>query len=332
MNIWLNADYDIPDFATLLRSHFGTGVKIICTDHNLDAPLRAYADAFYQEPADKAEFVRQHNIDVFIPREGMVEVRNHISDFTSTCKVLVEPNKILYNILNNKDQAYNLIDSFGVVRVPLACKVNNIVDLSRAIVEFTGKGKRVAIKKPVDIGGVSYREVVFGDTCDTLDSLPKRVISLKSLEQLYKYNPNLELLVMEQLEGPEISVDCIPDRTHPTFIPRLKELGKLREYYHDDTLDSVVKALMSRLDLVYPYNIQFMFSTSGRLTFLELNTRMSDGIHFSHALTGLNIPAIAVEKLLGNPVEIKETHIADKVLAVPTVVPLRDISGWDSTR
>ena len=53
-----------------------------------------------------------------------------------------------------------------------------------------------------------------------------------------------------------------------------------------------------KIGLECPYNIQFKY-LNGIPYFLEVNTRMSGGIHMACAGSGVNIPNIAVKKLLG---------------------------------
>ena len=58
---------------------------------------------------------------------------------------------------------------------------------------------------------------------------------------------------------------------------------------------------MDILKLQYPYNIQYRFYPNQQLKLLEINPRISGGIQQTCAATNLNIPALALAQLLGQP-------------------------------
>ena len=58
------------------------------------------------------------------------------------------------------------------------------------------------------------------------------------------------------------------------------------------------KDIYEQIPLANPCNIQFKY-LEGIPYLLEINTRMSGGVQMACAASGVNIPAIAVNKLLG---------------------------------
>jgi carbamoylphosphate synthase large subunit len=56
--------------------------------------------------------------------------------------------------------------------------------------------------------------------------------------------------------------------------------------------------ILDEIDLKNPCNVQFKYRED-KPYFLEINTRMSGGVHMACKAAGVNIPNLAVNKLLG---------------------------------
>lgn len=108
-------------------------------------------------------------------------------------------------------------------------------------------------------------------------------------------------MVMPYLDGPEISVDCLQTCTGVIAIPRFKSAGRHEEICFDSELIEVTKKIVARSGLEQPCNVQYRVG-NGIIYLLEINTRMSGGIPMSCLGTGVNIPGIALCKLLGRHV------------------------------
>ena len=76
-----------------------------------------------------------------------------------------------------------------------------------------------------------------------------------------------------------------------------------------------------KIGLEYPCNIQFKY-LDGVPYFLEVNTRMSGGIQMACVASGINIPNLAVNKMLGINKEWKlkkETKLVSHV-EIPVII------------
>ena len=107
-----------------------------------------------------------------------------------------------------------------------------------------------------------------------------------------------DLMVMPYLPGNEISVDCLNTEKGLIAIPRFKSISRHENIIFDDGILRTAESIMKKVNLQYPCNIQFKLK-DGIPYFLEINTRMSGGLQMTCEAENINIPAIALNKLLG---------------------------------
>jgi predicted ATP-grasp superfamily ATP-dependent carboligase len=105
------------------------------------------------------------------------------------------------------------------------------------------------------------------------------------------------LLVMPYLDGVEVSVDVLRTASGLVMLPRYKPGGRHEWMRYDAEILSLCEALMARIPLSVPCNIQFKHHT-GHPYLLEINTRMSGGIQLAALASEVNIPNIAINQLL----------------------------------
>jgi len=80
--------------------------------------------------------------------------------------------------------------------------------------------------------------------------------------------------------------------------------------------------MIDNLKLKMPLNIQFMMN-EGKVYLLEINSRMSGGLQLSCKASGINLPSIAINQLLG--IERKWEYpdfISQKVAHIETPICL----------
>lgn len=111
-----------------------------------------------------------------------------------------------------------------------------------------------------------------------------------------------DLMVMPYLPGHEISVDCLNTKKGLIAIPRFKGSARHEKIIFDDHILTMTQSIMKKTSLQYPCNIQFKLL--GEVPYLlEINTRMSGGLQMSCEAENINIPNIALNKLLGTEVD-----------------------------
>ena len=103
---------------------------------------------------------------------------------------------------------------------------------------------------------------------------------------------------MPFLPDEEISVDCLNTCNGLIAIPRIKDATRIERVCYDTGILKTCRDFYCHMPLECPCNVQFKY-LDGIPYLLEVNTRMSGGIQMSCAASKVNIPAIAVGKLLG---------------------------------
>ena len=304
LNHWFSTAYNIIE---LIKAN-NPGFEVVGTNERMESPIRAKCDEWFQEPVLKGrdyvnyclEFCVDHHIDVFMPRRHMVEISKHKEEFEAQdIKVMVDDYRYV-QVLNSKDKAYSLFDIDGLDVVPPHYVVNNVEDFVNAYRVLKQSFKQVCFKFVRDEGGKSYR--LIDNSRKGYEALFKRQTTRMTFDDavasLSEKTPLSPLMVMPYLPGNEVSVDCLRTSAGTIAIPRVKDSSRVERVLYDEAILSKCDELLEIVPLDQPCNIQFKY-LDNRLYFLEINTRMSGGIHMSCAASGVNVPSIAVNKLLG---------------------------------
>ena len=106
------------------------------------------------------------------------------------------------------------------------------------------------------------------------------------------------LMVMPNLSGNEVSVDCLMTAKGLIMLPRVKDPTRIERLSFDEDILAKTREIYDAVRLECPCNIQFKY-LDGMPYFLEVNTRMSGGVQMACLASGVNIPDLAVNKLLG---------------------------------
>lgn len=320
MRIWFNRWFTtVTHFMELIRSNDeGRRFEIFGTHSNMDALYLQYCDYAFTEPTVSGEeyiefclaFCQKHKIDIFIPRKENVLISKRLADFENIgVKVLVCPDSDLMETLDNKAAAYHSImqkeeDGAELVSIPDFYVVNNINDFKLAYESLRAKGNTVCFKPVVGEGATGFR--VIEDKIESIDQLFRRASSRRlpyhyACEILSQQEIFPDLMVLEYLDGPEFSIDCIASAEQLyAAIPRMKGEGRIREIIDHHELIQLAQRFHEHYQIPYIFNIQVKYN-QGVPKLLEINPRMSGGMHFS-CLTGLNLPYLGIKLLLGEDI------------------------------
>jgi hypothetical protein len=258
------------------------------------------------------EFCQKHQIDIFIPRKANVLISKNLGRFEALgVKVLVSPDFGLMEMLDNKAATYESIIQKGqlgdpIFSIPDYYIVNNLEEFKRAYKSLREKGHSVCFKPVEGEGANGFR--VIKEEIDTIDQLFKggsgrRIPYSYACEILSQQDTFPDLMVLEYLEGTEYSIDCVasPDQLF-VAIPRMKGSGRVRELVDHHELIQIAHRFHQEYKLPYAFNIQVKYN-KGIPKLLEVNARMSGGVHFS-CLSGINIPYLAIKILLGEKIDL----------------------------
>jgi len=163
--------------------------------------------------------------------------------------------------------------------------------------------------KPISgIGGNGFKKII--ETMTEIDELylsTGSTIAKERIARILQDSRNVEpFIVMEYLEGDEFSIDCLAYQGELIrAIPRRKIDLYCQNVEHRIDLIVIAQKLTKKFNLSYLYNIQVKYH-KGKLYLLEINTRMSAGIHKS-SLAGVNFLYLAIKLLNGEAVTNRET-------------------------
>lgn len=303
-NHWFSAAYNIM---SLIRQD-NPDYQIIGTNENERSVLSVLCDEWYTEPSLRGdeyvdfclEFCRDHAVSVFMPRREMLSISRRKQDFEMAgVRVMVDDYDIV-NVLNHKDQAYRELKKSGISTIPEYHIVTTVRGFKEAYTDLAGKYREVCIKFVHDEGGKSFRLIdnkrkgyaaLFRkqNTRMTYDAIEE------ALSEREEFSP---LMVMPNLSGDEVSVDCLQTAKGLIMLPRIKDATRIERLCFRDDIIEKTKEVYDAVKLECPCNIQFKY-LDDTLYFLEVNTRMSGGVQMACMAGNVNIPSIAVNKLLG---------------------------------
>ena len=111
-NHWFSTAYHLIE---LMRSGVGVPLTVIGSNSNSKAVYRQVCDEWYSEeelPDEQyvqfcIDFCKSHQVEVFVPRRGLVAICRHIHEFRDIgVKVLLESNSNVVSMLDDKIASY----------------------------------------------------------------------------------------------------------------------------------------------------------------------------------------------------------------------------------
>lgn len=322
MNHWFSTAVNIIDL--LRKDHMD--LRIIGTNEHALSVIKNCCDEWEQEPLLKDEeyvdycldFCKAHNVQVFMPRRGLVKISEYRDRFEEIGVRVMADRYGMVSVLNRKDQAFEYFSEKKIGEVPEYRIVRNVAEFRDAYEFLSRKYEQVCFKFVRDEGGKSYR--LIDNQRKGYAALFKKQTTRMTLDDaadaLSERETFAPVMVMPFLSGDEVSVDCLNTDRGLIALPRIKGYEKYETLRFDDEIIGRCERFQREAMLECPYNIQFKY-LDGIPYFLEVNTRMSGGIHMSCHAAGVNIPQIALRKLLGENAEWqidRETKIVAEIM------------------
>lgn len=309
--IWLNHWFSTAYNIVKLIKESNPNHRVICSNANEFSPIKAACDEWFIVPVLHEneyvdfclDFCFNHQIEVFMPRRHMVAVSQRKNEFEARgIRVMVDDYEAV-KVLNDKVCAYSEFKKRGLGIVPDYRLVTTANEFASAYNELKECYDSVCFKFVRDEGGKSYRRI--DNKAKGYETLFKRKTTRITYEDALAFLSEREsfapIMVMPYLPDEEISVDCLCIAGKVIAIPRIKTESRVEEIRYDDEIIATCDAIVKSFNLQQPCNIQFKL-LHGTPYLLEVNTRMSGGTHMSCLAAGVNIPGLAVEKLLGSEV------------------------------
>lgn len=327
-NHWFSTSYRLIE---LMKQDKEEQIYVIGTNKQIDSVIQEVCDEWYQDPDIGGEeyieyclnFCKEHQVDVFVPRRLMVLISQNRERFEALGVKLMVDNFETISFLNDKAATYDFFRKCEGLHIPDYYIVNMAAQFAEAYEKLKAKYERVCLKFVKDEGGMSFRKIV--DKVDSFKGLrmyPGNDIALDALmSTLGSVEQFDDLMVMPYLPGEEISVDCLSTEDGLIAVPRIKGSARHEKVAFDKDILDMVHIVMGQIRLEHPCNIQFKIK-DGVPYLLEINTRMSGGLQMSCLAAGVNIPNIALNKLLGKRVEwsMDRTEKVVSYIEIPRIV------------
>lgn len=335
MRVWFNHWFSTAyHLINMIKAGDPGKFAVIGSSTNREAIYKQACDEWYYEADGLSSdeyidfcltFCKEHEIDIFAPRRFLVDiVRNAerfdeigVKLFADTCADTIE-------MLDNKLSTYDYFRTLDPEYVPEVRIAKSFEEFKASYEELKRKASRVCYKLVIDEGARSFRVVDDRIECTSalLEKPGAKITWPAALKVLKQYDFSNPMLLMPYLSGVEISADCLATPSGNLIIPRYKTNKRYSEVIFNADVMAECSRMMDKLGLKMPLNIQFK-KDADKLFLLEINPRMSGGLQLSCEATGLNVPSIAINQLLGIERSWKYPAIsAQKVAHIETPICL----------
>ncbi|MBT9775953.1 hypothetical protein GPL15_05480 [Clostridium sp. MCC353] len=327
-NHWFSTSYRLIE---LMKEDEKEEVYVIGSNRKVNAVIQKVCDEWYEEPCLDGEdyinycvdFCREHQVQVFVPRRKMVDISRHMDRFLRMgVRVLVDDYEKIA-LLNDKAAAYQMFKECKGIHVPDYALVRDVDSLETAYASLKERHNDLCIKFVEDEGGMSFRRLKdHVDEYQSLCTYPGNGIAYEDLIRILKPRGTFkDMMIMPYLPGDEISVDCLNTKSGLIAVPRVKGASRDERVVFDEEIHNMCEIILKKVPLQYPCNIQFKLK--GQIPYLlEINTRMSGGLQMSCLSAGVNIPNIALNKVLGREISwdvCREEHIVSYI-EMPVII------------
>ena len=327
LNHWFSTAYSIIDLMKRNEPEF----YIVGSNEVPDAVYSLVCDEWHCEPVMNDDeyieycfdFCDKNRIDVFIPRRKLIAVSRNKKRFEDmNVKVMVDDYELI-SMLNQKTKAYEYFSEHKKLNIPEYRTVRNSIEFAEAYRDLSDKYQKICFKFAQDEGGMSFR--IIDNTKKGYNALFRyRGAGMtfdEAFSALSEKETFPEMIVMPYLAGYEVSADCLSTPSGLIIIPRIKGNTRIEKVEFDEEILNMCRDFHRLCPLEMPFNLQFRY-LDGVPYFLEANTRMSGGIQMSCLACDVNIPNIAVNKLLGIERKWKTDKNIKKIshVEVPVIV------------
>ncbi len=327
-NHWFSTSYRLIE---LMKQDEAQDIYVVGTNRQADSVIKLVCDEWYTEPDvagdDYVEFClafcQKHGIDVFVPRREMIAIsRNRKLFEEKNIRVMLDDYSIV-SVLNDKVKTYELLRDVPGIHIPEFYLVNDAESFAKAYHKLKETYATVCMKFVRDEGGMSFRKIVeVSDKFQALKYYPGTGVSFEDVYETFCAQGTFDdLMVMPYLPDDEISVDCL--QTPQGLIAVTRRKGPVRQelVIYDEYILDMSRKIMEKLDLKNPCNIQFKLC--GDIPYLlEINPRMSGGLQMSCLASGVNIPNIALNRLLGKQIdwEMRQEECVVSYIEIPKII------------
>lgn len=281
----------------------------IVTHHRAGTALSAIADLFSLEPdglkGDQyvdwcLEFATTNGVQIFFPDRSVRDLAAQRGRFNAAgVHLMVPTDHETLDTLDHKGTQYELIGK-DIVDIPDYKIVTNLSQFEEACDDLYSRHERICFKPAVSIFGAGFRALTEeGSAITRLMNGNNTALSMAEARFIFGAEESFrDLMVMEYLPGPEISVDCLALKGEVVrAICRSKIADRMQQVIDNAQTLAATAKLAKHLNLNGIFNAQFRHK-DGVYYLLEINARMSGGLYVTFH-SGVSLPYWAIRLALG---------------------------------
>lgn len=295
-------------------------VKFIGSNGKYNCTYKHVVDEFFVEPvlADAEtyimwalDFCKHHGVDVFFPKAKMKAVAQHRAEFEEIGVTVICDDFETIELFDSKAGVYEYLADKEYDKIPTYYIARTFSEFRKYYKQITSEGDTVIIKYDKDEGAASFRVVTDDFLCiESMNETSMNVLSYDSACKIFQDAEDKDnfkpLMMMPKLSSPEVSVDCYMTKDGEFIaIPRYKLGNRIKQIVITQYLISDCARLQEIFGFKSVYNVQYRWNKFGKPELLEINTRMSGGIHLT-SMCGYSIPKQVLADALGR--KVKQTR------------------------
>lgn len=329
-NIWFNKSFSgiYNAIAAIRHDDVAERYRLLVSHTHADFAAFEVADEAFLEPKslNEADYVsfcleacQQRQVGLFVPGKQMAAIaraRDRFADIGT--RLLLAGDAQLLDTVEDKVALYRSLPA-GTAPLPDYRVVRTLAEFDEAIAAMRDLHAKLCFKPVVSVYGLGFRIVAEdGGELQRLLGGETVKIGLEHARRLLGEQPEFRpVMVMEFLPGHERSVDCIGHHGELLrCVVRKKPLlgGGAQRLEENAEIVDIVRNITAACRLHGLYNIQLKDNAEGQPFLLEINPRMSGGLHYA-CLSGLNFPYWAIRLALGDatPADLPQPQLGLKV-------------------
>lgn len=308
-------------------------ITIIASSKNKNCVYKDYVDVFIEEPdTDYINFTldtcKKYNVNYFFVKSNSLLISEHADELSNIGVTLVCDSYHKLLKLNKKSDTYKELEKDCELKkhVPEYICSNDKLIMTRAL-DVNKNKRKICLKLNSDEGGKSFRKIKDDDkTINSLKIGYEPSITTEDAKSIIRScDDSSDIILMERLNSPEISVDCYNSKKGFIAICRKKLDGRVQHIFYDDKISNICERICKTLELKFPFNVQFRYRENNDTPFIiDINPRLSGGI-YQEVNVGLNLAKVCLDDLMCNNdvynvekfknfKEIKVTHIEKSIV------------------
>ena len=342
--IWFNVGLsNVRDAVEMIRKAAMGRVSLVASHSDPVSPVLAAADQAFLEPtfdvsdasgevaylAYCVEICATSKIDLFVPQRHRRILADHAAAFAVVgTRLAIPAGRETLDLLHDKAAFHDAARAAGLP-MPRTHVATTVAEFDAGVADLKAAGLQGCVKPAKGVYGMGYWRLVAEQTLfAALMNPDARVISPADMRRaLAGAVDPAPLLVLEYLEGPEWSLDCVCENGSLIAGVGRRKMGRAQRLETTGPIFDIARRAIARFGLSGLINVQFKAAVDPRdIRLLEINSRMSGGCAQT-ALSGVNLPWLSVAIPLGL-IDAADIPVATDGVLVTTVTTPELARSW----